>query len=424
MSQKFQCLCRATRLAVVAAAIFGATGLAHGQPDPQNTTLYLVLRTGQKEKEKDILKTLQDGLDKSKSTTSSPPSIRLVSSAFFAEFASLVDKAAGSDVVEAKDGMSIRMLPAREAIYELKMLPTQILKKLRVTDLKGTMKEFTPVAPGAKGGALLLTVPGRYAFTPELGTTPASYEADVAELGKEDGMQKGAWPIGDKYFVVTMRDFKGDRKLMFKIIQDPNLVGNPLDNVQLGNDLLFAFAALKASKVQPPSPVSDGFLTVTVPTLKTRRPRRVWVYFPLDEKAMAEAKAKFNAFDRTELSAEIRKTGLTVEKLGGNPVSVGPKDAPRWFELSGDGGTPEVPSQFVRRIKLDGMAQLIETYPRVWMLQVWEFDLGKPEAISVNDPNDPKENDVLALEAELQGWARGLTEDIARKSPPTPPKKP
>jgi len=427
-------LSRAIRLAVVAAAIVAISKPAFGEEPPtplpkagddKTTTLYLVVRTGPKEEKDDILETLKTGLKKSLSSTATPPTIRPVSPAFFEEFAALVDKAAGNEVADAKDGMSIKMLPSVNALYELKVLPTQVLKELRVTYLKAGLKTYTPAAPGAKvgtGGSLILIVPGRYAFTPEPGLSPASYEADVAELGQPDGVQKGAWPAGDKFFVVTMRDFKGNRDAMFAVIQDPKQVANPLDSVQLGNDLLFAFAGLNSTKVKPNGPISDGFLTVTVPTVPKRTPKRVWVYFPLDEKTLPEAKEKYKEFDRNQLPVEIRKTSVAATI---QDAKVGPKDPPRWFELSGEGAPPGgEPTQFSRRIKLDGMSELTEKYPRVWMLQVWEFDDGKPQAIMVEHP---KEDRVTALEAELQGWAKGLQDDISKKTPttpPTPPKKP
>jgi hypothetical protein len=391
------------RLATVIAVGFSCTALAR-QPvlvKPE-TTVYLILRTGPKETEKGILATLKEGIEKSGARISGEPTIKAVSPAFLEEFESLVDRATTGPVVAAKDGASIRLLPSRDTVFEVKLATTQILKNFKVTYEKAGEKEYSPAAPGPKN-PLVLTVPGRYAFTPEPNDTPTSYVCDIAELGKSDSQIKGDWPKTDKCFVVTMKNFQGDRKLLFDTIQNPKLVANPLKNVRLGNDLVFAFASLNsdAAKRQRGRIGADSQLTITIETLPERNPKRVWVYFPLNEKQMADALSKFRKFEGADLPTEIRKTEAGID------VKVGPADTPKWFELPARSTPVGVdPSEFIRKVKLDNLPGLAKAYPRAWMLVVWEFDNGGPRsAIKVEDA---KGNPVFVLEQELEEWQREL----------------
>lgn len=406
------------RAAALAALLVGGVALTQPPRPPapggSGKTLYLVLRTGPDETEKGVLATLRQGIEKSGATITGDPTIKAVSPAFFEEFQSLVDRA-GPPAAAADDAVSIRLLPTREAIYEIKLQPTQVLKKLRVTYQKAGKKEYTPAAPSDKA-PLVLTVPGRYAFTPEADDTPTAYEGDVAEIGKPVAAVKGEWPKGDKFFVVTMRSFDGDQKKLFEVIQDPKQVANPLDNVQLGNNLEFAFASLNSS-IPPPGDDDldpENNLTVTVETIGRRNPRRVWVYFPLDEKGMQEARDAFRKFDSVELPAEVRKNSVAM----GDKPTVGPKDDPKWYELPPEATAPGMdPKRFVRKVKIDDAPGFAERYPQLWMLVVWEFDTGKPEAIQVKHPKDDR---VYVLERERPGWQKVVQK--VKPKPPAPPK--
>jgi hypothetical protein len=368
-----------------------------------DTTLYLVLRVGPDITEKDILKTLKQGLELSLSSSSGEPSIKAVSPAFFEEFQKLVDRA-GPPVAAADEGLSIRVLPARELIYEIKVQPTQVLKKLRVTYQRAGVKEYTPTAPDGKS-PLILIVPGRYAFIPEADDAPLKYEGDVAELGKANlPAIAGEWPKGDKYFVVTMRNFSGNRKRLFEVITDKNKVANPLDHIQLESDLIFAFASLNSTAADPGDEGIDPEhnITITVETIPSRNPRRAWVYFPLEEKAAKEAAATFRKFDSVQITDEIRKNAVRFVDRKQVAV-VGSKDEARWIELPAEFPNPD-PKRFTRKVKIDDLPEFVDRYPHLWMLVVWEFDNGKPEAIQVKHPVSGDR--VSVLELERSGWQK------------------
>lgn len=379
-------------------AVRAAVALAQ----PPETTVYLVLRTGPDETEKGVLATLQQGLDKSGATITGEPTIKNVSPAFFEEFQSLVDRA-GPPAAAAEDGVGIRLLPTREPIYEIKVAPSQVLKTLKVKYQKGGEKEYKPAAPGAANAPLVLIVPGRYGFTPEADDTPQSYEGEVAEIGKPAAAVKGDWPKGDKFFVVTMRNFRGNRQRLFDVMADPKQVANPLDNVQLGNDLLFAFASLNSSAADPGNDGldSENNLTMTVETIPKRNPARVWVLFPLDEKGMREARDEYRKAASTDLPKKIR-AAATVG--AGQPANVASGDGPKWYELPAEETPPGTdPRRFVRKVKVDDPPEFAAKYPQLWSLVVWEFDAGRPEAIQVRHPKDDR---VYVLERERTGWQR------------------
>lgn len=322
---------------------------------------------------------------------------------------------AGPPAVAADEGVSIRLLPTREPIYEIKVAPTQVLKKLKVKYQKGGEKEYTPAAPGAANAPLVLIVPGRYGFTPEPDDAPLSYDGEVAEIGKPAAAVKGDWPKGDKFFVVTMRNFRGDRRRLFEVMADPKQVANPLDNVQLGNDLLFAFASLNSSAADPGDDGldSENNLTMTVETIPRRNPARVWVLFPLDEKGMREARDKYRKLASTDLPKEIR-AAATVG--AGQPASVAAGDAPKWYELPAEPTAPGTdPRRFVRKVKVDDPQEFAGKYPQLWSLVVWEFDAGRPEAIQVKHPKDDR---VYVLERERAGWQK-----VVQKAGKPPAKK-
>ncbi len=384
----------------------GTAKAVAGQPGMGSTTLYLVLRAGPDETEKGILATLKQGLDKSGATISGEPGIRSISPAVFQELQGLVDRA-GPTATAADDGnVTITALVSRDVIYEIRVKPSQVIKTLRVKYQKGGEKEYKPTSPSAEKSPLTLTTAGRYAFTPEQDDTPVSYQADVSELGKPDAVVKGEWPKGDKYFVVTMRNFVGDRKKLFEVIQDPKQVANPLDSVELGSDVLLAFASLNSSV--PPGgdagPDAEGYLNLWVENLRNRNPRRAWVYFPLDQQAMEKARAEYRKFDSLALPKEIRNKQVPADQM----ATVAPTDEPKWYELTPnpgrDGGLPQT---FSRKVKLDKIPEFTEKYPRLFMLVVWEFqadDNSAPEAIQVRTPNDER---VFVLERERQGWQKG-----------------
>ena len=389
------------------AALAGAWVATARQPrliDTAETTVYLVLRTGPDVTEERIIAAIKQGLEKAPATITGEPAIKPVSPAFFEEFQTLVDRAS-SPAAAAEENVSIRLLPSRDTLYELKLQPTQVLKKLKVTYAKAGVKEYTPAAPGEKS-PLVLTVPGRYALTPEPNDVPTAYEGTITELGKPDpAMLKGEWPKGDKYFVVTMRNFRGDKKRLFEVIQDPKQVANPFEYVKLENDLLFAFASLNsgaADVIDETALDSENNLTVTIPTVANRSPKRVWVHFPLDPASAAKLAESLGKLGGRDLPVEVRKNSVPITE----PGVLDTADPPKWFELPPEPTAPGIePRRFTRKLKLNDPAAFGDKNRQLRMLVVWEFDNGMREAIQVKNP---KGAPTFVLEREPTGWEKVL----------------
>jgi len=390
--------------------------IAAAQPPApaSRTTLYLVLEAGADVSENEILVNLRKGLKASAATTAGDPEIRSVSPLFVSELKSLSQSVTEQPEAVAKGTLGIRRLPSTvETAYELRVGEGQIIKKLRVTYKKGMPKEYTPASSGSAG--LVLIVPGRYAFYPdskEADDSPVSYEGDVSEFGKPDAAVKGEWVRGNKHFVVTMRDFRGNRDELFKAITDPKIVANPFESVTLGDNLEFAFASLRASRVGGEEGTLDpeNNITITIPALNKRETARVWVQFPLTSEEMAKSRDELRKLTGPELSAHIRKS----EPIRANLKAVVKHgDGSKWYELPAiptAAGTPT--PGFRRKLQLSDLDALAEKYPQAWRLVIWEFDDGKDQEAILLDLKDGRHP---LQEQEMPGWKKSLEDALKRK---------
>src|SRR5205807_776242 len=119
------------------------------------------------------------------------------------------------------------------------------------------------------------------------------YEAVVSNLGKKDEVHADRWPETDRYFVIILRNFKGNRNLLFTTVQDGNQVPNPLTQVRLGPDLMFVFANLGINTPRAGSAIDENDLVTQVLGLRGRKVRRVWMLFPLTEASARQMKEQY-----------------------------------------------------------------------------------------------------------------------------------
>ncbi len=68
-----------------------------------------------------------------------------------------------------------------------------------------------------------------------------------------------------------------------------------------------------------------------------------------------------------------------------------------------------MPGRFRREIPLRDFKGLLDKFPSVYSLLVWEFDDGRPAAITIKLPDGPE---VLVLDQEIKRWATSLQEKI------------
>jgi hypothetical protein len=373
-----------------------------------DATLFLMIRVGPHLSEDEIVTTLKRGISKSGGAIVGEPYLRAVSPLVFEEFEALSNPVAPVVSPEkAGDGVGIRQLPTRELMWEFRLpKPEQVMKKLTVKYKKAGDKEFEPNDP-RKGGPLTLIVPGMYALKMEANDLPVTYEATVAELGAKDQVLKGAWPVHDRFYVVALRQFTGNRNLLFRIIQDPNEVPNPLENVRLRSDLLFIFASMDSTAGRLRRSLIDGNeLIVRVEGPVNRRAHRVWMYFPATEAEAKKLHEEMTKIGKAEdVSAKVRAMGTVPF---GNEQAIGADATGRWLELQ----DTESRNVFQRRVPLRDYAKLHAKFPSAYRLLVWEFDDGTnpPAAIRIDHPEDGR---TFVVVEEIKGWPAAIKEKVA-----------
>jgi len=375
-----------------------------GESNP-STTLYLVLLTGPDEFSDDIVMNVKKALTYTRATYAGEPKIKAVSPTFFEEFADLIDQASTVGAA-AEDVLGVKRLSSREVVYELTIDPSQILKKLEVTYKSGKKEEYEPAGPGEKS-ALTLIVPGKYAFTPLVGDTPKTYGVTVGEFGKKDATKTANWPITSKYFVLTLKNFVGNKDALFAALGNPGVVANPF-KVKRGDDLQFAFASLNSTAAEiDEDPIGIDGIRLTAENLPNSVVRRVWCYFPLDEEGVKKAIEEFrkDGLRSVSMSKEIRKNSDPATNA---KATINDSDAPKWYELATAPAAEAGPRVgFVRELRVDNLRKLYDRYKTLYKFMVWEFDNGTaaPEAIAIQHPKT-EIGRVYAIERELQGWRR------------------
>lgn len=373
------------------------------------TTLFMLVRTGPHLTPESLKGTLQDGLAAARCTIDGEPLIRPVNPAVFEEIESLASQAAeATQGGPVKPTSGIRRMASRDLLWEFRLAsPSQILKRLTVkyrsTDGREYTKEYTPAGP-ADEGPLTLVAPGVYALKPEA-DTPVSYDAEIVALGQPAQKMEGKWPSSDRHYVITLRNFRGDKDYLFHMLQDPSKVANPLDSIRLGSDLVFVFANLEATGAEEDDDVIAGNnLILGAPGPRGGHASRGFILFPLTEAGMKENLEKYRKIlDSRDLITKVREEATFVNQSS----EIGPDTPPRWIEL------PRLPNgRYRREVPLRDFAGLLEKYPRVYGLVVWEFenDAGVRRAIQMKLPGGGLS---MVREKEVLNWSNSLKERVS-----------
>ena len=375
--------------------------------NPGETTLFMMVRTGPHLTPDNLKTTLQEGLSAAHCTISGEPIIKPVSPAVFEEIESLTNQAAeAGGGVKATTGL--RRMASKDMLWEFRLSsPSQILKKLTVkyksAEGKDYDKEYSPVSP-ADEGPLVLVSPGYYSFKPEAADQPISYEAETISLGQPAQKMEGKWPSSDRYYVITMRNFRGEKDYLFHVLQDSTKVANPLDSIRLGSDLVFVFANLDALGADEDDDVIAGNnLILGAPPPRGRSVARGWILFPLTEAGMKEQLSEFRKIrDSKELIAKVRENSISAL----TPTEIGPDSPAKWLELA-----QRRDGRFRRDVPMKDFAGLLTKYPSAWGLVVWEFenDQAMRSAIMMRLPGGGQ---TLVREKEIRNWSNSLKEKV------------
>lgn len=379
---------------------------------PGETTLFMMVRTGRHLTPSNLMNTLEEGLSAAKCRIDGKPLIRPVSPAVFDELESLTKDAADTVAgVKVAKGFGVRRISSREAMWEFRLnSPSQVLKKLTVkyrnAEAKEYDKDYTPTSP-LDDGPLTLVSPGLYSLRLEA-DEPLSYEAQIVALGQKGETASGKWPASDRYYVITMRNFRGDKDHLFAVLQDPLKVANPLDSIRLGSDLVFVFANLDAFGADEDDDVIAGNnLILGAPPPRGRLAARGWVLFPLSDSTMKTELDRYRKIkDARELVAEVRKNAIRATEV----AEISPASEPKWIELA-----VQRDGRYRREIPLKDFKGLLEKYPAAWGLVVWEFENNEGMRSAIMMKLGPTGGTSMVREKEIRNWANSLKEKVGQK---------
>lgn len=400
---------------------------------PGKRTLYLLLRIPSnklddpKQQEDLILQTVKSGIQRSKLKVREEPIIRTVSPAFLEEIQRLIP--GGGWRVEAADDpqaeknstigstqekLNISLLDANNNIYEIQ-LPSHkyILKELDVEFANGKLQTFKVSSPKDKQPAeLQLKYPGSYVLRLPGNDVPQKCIAKVLS-GSGEHKLSADWPVQSRAYLLILKDFEGDLDELFAVVQNPDLVGNPIQLLSLDQHL-FAVASV-GLETEPTSFIRGNTLTVVVPNLKTRRVKHVWVYLPISEEKVEEEIARW--LKHSSVKNVSKDLPLLIEK---NLVRFDPNqkatldknviDQPKWWETTRNGN-----DHFTRTFELKDIPQLVNRIPSMWMLTVWVFEdsNGNKELIFIKN----RQGKTAPMESqEIITWRQSLPKLKANKN--------
>jgi hypothetical protein len=372
---------------------------------PGETTLFMLVRTGPHLTPDNLATTLDEGLSASGCKIDGKPAVRSVSPAVFEEIDAIANPGAATpEAVKAAGGL--KRITSSDNVWQFKLnSPSQVLKKLtikyRKADGKDYDKEYQPASPQADA-PLVLLAPGVYALRPESADQAVSYEAEVVSLGEAPQKMEGKWPASDRFYVITMRNFRGDRDTLFATLQDEKKVANPLDSIRLGNDLVFVFANLEASGAESGGIIVGNNLVISLEPPRRRSVARGWFLFPLDENGMKEQLDAYRKItDAKEAISKVRENSVAAK----DAFEISPGTTAKWLEL------PAMNGQYRREIPMTDFKGLLEKYPTAFGLIVWEFEneQGMRSAIQLRLPGGGLS---MVREQELLNWANSLKQKV------------
>lgn len=390
--------CRSILGPVVAIGIVTSALQAQGQdqpvpqkaPQPQaRETLFVMVKTDGKKLAQDLKKDFELAVQAAKATTSGIDNPKPISPLFYYQLDSVIRNA---DIdLNPKNinpgGWEFRRMPVVEQKWEFKLpnpadqlLQTMVVKYTRAGQVKYVAKSSNP----DKEKQFELIERGRYGIAQISDDVPESFKATLMKLGsKEEIVIEGNWPETVALYMVAIRDFVGDKALMYNQLKDSNVIPLPAKDIQQEN---FTFSFLNMTNVAPTDiPVLvNGKYIATVGKSPEISPKRVWILFPLTKQQAEDQEKLLNdpKVAREAVAQTILDQG--VVRVGEDAVAeLDSKKPKKWIELGEQGlGLP-----FRRDIDLgNNPGEFMKNYPEVYSLVVREFDngLGFTAAIKVD----------------------------------------
>ncbi|MSR33177.1 MAG: hypothetical protein EXR99_16965 [Gemmataceae bacterium] len=371
------------RLKVVVCVLVVFLGLSTpASSQDKATTLFLIVRTDPKLSKDDLEKTLQLGLDGTKSGYKAPIIAKPIPAGVFHEMEKMVGKGRAMDprIAEGKE-ITFSQIPTPDGVLLRATLPkkTMQLREMKVNfkkagEVKYTLKSLSP------GEQFSLVTPGIYTMPmPKEDDEPYSYQAKILDKGVDQPDAKGDMDLGPRYYTVRINEFVGSQKQVFDFVSNPKNLANPLICEEL-RDYSFVFANLDTSDSRQKPAIDDqNIYYPRISQLRGANPRRAWILFPLTASQAETELINYRKYDFLQLPKEIRKNSEVITL--GKVAELSTTSSAKWFELTSDGQT------FTRGIKLNDLPKMQEKFPAWHRLVVYEFDDGSnPEqAIRVRE---------------------------------------
>jgi hypothetical protein len=211
--------------------------------------------------------------------------------------------------------------------------------------------------------------PGSYALRLQGDDVPKKCTAKLLD-GKGELILTADWPAQGKAYLLILQDFEGDLNKLFSVVQNPDVVGNPIQLLSLDQHL-FAVASV-GLETESTSFIRGNTLTVVAPDLKTRRVKHVWVYLPIREEEVDKEIERWLKHESVknvsrDLPILIEKNLVRLKhtaKINRNSIN-----QPKWWETAREGN-----DRFIRAFLLEDIPELVDRLPSMWMLSVWIFE--------------------------------------------------
>ncbi len=391
-------------IAAAVGALIGLGGLttpaAAQTPPAAAETLFILARVEGKRSPKELKDDFEAALKAAKAVASPVELPKAMPAGLYYQLDSVIRNADPKNAVVAKSerGMEMRQLPVADSRWEFRLPDpkTQILKELTVNYRKAGAVRYVSKADGKGDREFELIDRGRYAVPLAADDYPIDYKAVLLDRNADKPIvDAGVWPAEQQFFMITIRDFQGDKKALFEKLRDPLVIGNPIKELQQQEGFTFVFASLGSDTIDKVDSLLGNVYTMTVGKVPGVVPRRVWIQFPLTKDAAAAKVKELNALPRDEVSKAIR---AAAPNLGNGEAQVDASKPAQWIELPDQGiGQP-----FSRKLNLGELAPFAKSFPEVYQVVVWEFDNdsgapGTPYALRIgNDFATPQELKTLS----------------------------
>jgi hypothetical protein len=367
------------------------------------------------------------------------PVIRMINETIFREFAAFADQepapAQAFDPADARASkVRLQPIPSRDSLWEFDLNTAKgssgggerdllVAQELTIERKSGKKDTYKPVrlAEAKPNDDFRMVVPGSYLLRLDQKDAPVRYEIKAQGIvsSKEETIRE-EWPESDQFFVITLRNFRGDRQRLFMAVQNKVAgirIANPLDDVRLDRDFLLTFASLGGKFPATEPEFEPGKYVPAMPKVPGRDPNRAWILFPLTKEQVGSELAKLRDLDASSLPAAIRASGPSLAAQE-QELEITPGMRPRWIELAStsDG------QRFRRELTIKDYRGLQATLPEVWRLEVYELEAnGKSRAIYVAHPERSKEG-VIVAERPIRNWPGAIEsgvkgEELVRPKP-------